>query len=140
MSDLKMPRLNTIVIAGRLTREPELVDVGDTKLCKIGIAAPNRKKVNGEWTDEAYFFEVQVWRDAAVNAAKLAKGTAVIIEGRLEQWSAKPQDGDDKPKRHTRINAFRITDIEWRDNVETKTESHATKKADGYAPQDDIPF
>ena len=80
---------NKFLIVGRLTADPELMDVTyknfegkkeTNKLCKFTLAENKRNKSN-----TADFFPVSMWGDVAVNAKeKLKKGTLVEIEGELK--------------------------------------------------------
>ncbi|MBV9936447.1 MAG: single-stranded DNA-binding protein, partial [Actinobacteria bacterium] len=48
-----------------------------------------------EWEEKVSFFNVVCWREMAENAAaSLAKGTRVLVTGRLEQRSWETEDGE----------------------------------------------
>lgn len=92
--------LNRVMLAGRLTRDPEGVSTnGGGYVCKFGFAINSRRKnKSGEWEDEATFVDVEIWNRGDNNAASraaenLRKGSAIFIDGRLkyEQWTS--QDG-----------------------------------------------
>jgi single-strand DNA-binding protein len=76
-----------VSFAGNLTDDPEL------RHTESGIArAMFRVAVSGRRDQEASFFTVVVWRDQAEHAAEfLAKGSRVVVMGRLERrtWTAK---------------------------------------------------
>jgi single-strand DNA-binding protein len=71
----------SVSFAGNLTDQPEL---GHTE---GGIArAMLRVAVSGRREQEASFFTVIVWRDQAEHVAEsLAKGSRVVVVGRLQQ-------------------------------------------------------
>jgi single-strand DNA-binding protein len=75
-----------VSFAGNLTDDPEL------RHTEGGIArALFRVAVSGRREQEASFFTVIVWRDQAEHAAEsLAKGSRVVVLGRLQQraWTA----------------------------------------------------
>ena len=75
--------------AGNLTDDPELWHT------EAGIArAMFRVAVSGRREREASFFTVMVWRDQAEHAAQsLAKGSRVVVMGRLQQRSWTAEDG-----------------------------------------------
>ena len=75
--------------AGNLTEHPEL------RHTEAGIArAMFRVAVSGRREQEASFFTVIVWRDQAEHAAQsLAKGSRVVVVGRLQQRSWTTEDG-----------------------------------------------
>ena len=78
-----------VSFAGNLTDQPEL------RHTKGGIArAVFRVAVSGRREQEASFFTVIVWRDQAAHAAEsLAKGSRVVVVGRLQQRSWTAEDG-----------------------------------------------
>ena len=75
--------------AGNLTDQPELQHT------ETGIArAMFRVAVSGRREQEPSFFTVIVWRDQAEHAAQsLAKGSRVVVLGRLQQRSWTAEDG-----------------------------------------------
>jgi single-strand DNA-binding protein len=78
-----------VSFAGNLTDNPEL------RHTESGIArAMCRVAVSGRREQEASFFTVVVWRDQAEHAAEsLAKGSRVVVVGRLQQRSWTAEDG-----------------------------------------------
>jgi single-strand DNA-binding protein len=78
-----------VSFAGNLTDDPEL------RHTEGGIArAMFRVAVSGRREQEASFFTVVVWRDQAEHAAQsLAKGSRVVVVGRLQQRSWTAEDG-----------------------------------------------
>jgi single-strand DNA-binding protein len=81
----------SVSFAGNLTDQPEV------HYTDGGIAqATFRVAVSGRREQEASFFTVVVWRDQAEHAAEsLAKGSRVVVVGRLQQrtWTAKDGSG-----------------------------------------------
>ena len=79
----------SVSFAGNLTDNPEL------RHTEGGIArAMFRVAVSGRREQEASFFTVIVWRDQAEHAAKsLAKGSRVVVLGRLQQRAWTAEDG-----------------------------------------------
>jgi single-strand DNA-binding protein len=78
-----------VSFAGSLTDDPEL------RHTEAGIArAMFRVAVSGRREQEASFFTVIVWRDQAEHAAEsLAKGSRVVVVGRVQQRSWTAEDG-----------------------------------------------
>ena len=58
-----MPDLNTVVITGNLTRDPELRQAGSTNVCRLRVAVNERVRnsATGEWGDRPNYFDVTVW-------------------------------------------------------------------------------
>jgi len=86
--------LNRVVLIGRLASDPEL------RYTPSGVAVANfrlavsRRVANAQGENEADFFSVVAWRQAAEFAANyLTKGRLVAIDGRLQSRSWVAQDG-----------------------------------------------
>ena len=79
----------TTAIVGNLTDQPE------GRSTEGGIVrAMFRVAVSGRREQEASFFTVVVWRDQAEHAAEsLAKGSRIVVLGRLQQRSWTAEDG-----------------------------------------------
>lgn len=89
--------INTVVVTGNLTRDPE--SVADGKVASFGIAVNSREKKNDEWQDRADFFDVTCFGKTAENVLKyLKKGASVAIDGRLRQDRWKTDSGDNRSK------------------------------------------
>jgi single-strand DNA-binding protein len=75
--------------AGNLTDDPEL------RHTDSGIARTTfRVAVSGRRDQEPSFFPVIVWRDQAEHAAQsLAKGSRLVVVGRLQQRTWTAEDG-----------------------------------------------
>jgi single-strand DNA-binding protein len=78
-----------VSFAGNLTADSEV------RSTEGGIArAMFRVAVSGRKEQEASFFTVVVWRDQAQHAAEsLAKGSRVVVVGRLQQRTWTAEDG-----------------------------------------------
>jgi single-strand DNA-binding protein len=79
----------SVSFAGNLTDDPEV------RYTEGGIARGMfRVAVSGRREQEASFFTVVVWRDQAEHAAEsLAKGSRVVVVGRLQQRAWTAEDG-----------------------------------------------
>lgn len=91
-----MVSFNRVVLAGNLTRDPELRFTNNgVPVCGFGIAV-NRVRSKNEEVD---FFDVSAWRELGETIANYKKkGDPILIEGRLQfrQWEA--QDGSKRNK------------------------------------------
>jgi single-strand DNA-binding protein len=89
-----MASFNRVILAGNLTRDPELrYTPKGTAVAKIGMAM-NRvwKSESGETKEEVTFVDVEAWgRQAEVIAQYMKKGRPFLVEGRLklDQWEDK---------------------------------------------------
>ncbi len=89
-----MASFNKVILAGNLTRDPELrYTPKGTAVARITLAV-NRtwKSESGESKEEVSFVDVDVWgRQAEVISQYMKKGRPLLIEGRLKQdtWEDK---------------------------------------------------
>ena len=86
--------LNRIVIIGRLTRDPEMMQTpSGTAVCTFTLAVDRSfKSANGE--RETDFIPVVAWRQLGENCAQyLAKGKLAAVDGRLQIRTYQAQDG-----------------------------------------------
>lgn len=96
-----MSNVNLVAVSGNLCADPEYKEVSaDFQVCNMRLAT-NRSKKNketGEYEDEASYFDVTTFgKFAALCAKKLSVGSAVTVQGRLEQqrWE---KDGEKRSK------------------------------------------
>ncbi len=129
-----MAQDNSVSIVGNLTREPELrFTPSGQATATFGIA------VNRTWTDRqsqerresTSFFDVVCWGTLAENAAtSLARGTRVVVTGRLDQRSWETQEGDKRSK--VEITAEEIApSLRWATVQVTRNERRAPENANG---------
>ncbi|CAB4822404.1 MAG: single-stranded DNA-binding protein [Actinobacteria bacterium] len=89
--------MNGTVLAGNLTRDPEIRYLTDgVATCSFGLAVDRRwqDRETGVWAEATSFFDVACWRDLAEHVTlSLEKGARVIATGRLEQRSWTGDDG-----------------------------------------------
>ena len=82
--------INKVILAGNLTRDPAVKQVGNSPLAEFGLAVNRRfKKADGTLGEEVTFVDVDSWGKQAEFCGKyLTKGQGVYIEGRLklEGW------------------------------------------------------
>ncbi|MBO4245404.1 MAG: single-stranded DNA-binding protein [Bacilli bacterium] len=88
--------LNQVVMVGRLTKDPEVIETENgNKVSNIAIAVPRSFK-NEEGVYETDFIEVTMWNGIAENtAAYCHKGDIVGVKGRI-QVDNYEKDGEKK--------------------------------------------
>jgi len=87
--------LNRVTIMGRLGADPELRQTkGGTAVCSLRIACDRDFKTeDGE--RETDWIDVVAWRSTAEFVAKyFSKGSAVIVDGRLQTRTWEDDDGN----------------------------------------------
>jgi len=89
--------LNSVTVAGNLTRDPELrATPSGTSVLNLRLAVNDRVKdpSSGEWTDRPNYFDVDLFgRRADALAGILTRGMKVAIGGRLRWREWETQDG-----------------------------------------------
>lgn len=78
--------LNTISIAGHLTRDPELKDIGGQQVCKFSVAVNESfKGKDGTKKERPTYFDVDAWGGQAAPCAQYLKtGSGVYVEGKMD--------------------------------------------------------
>ena len=143
-----MATINSVVVVGNLTRDPELRHTpSGMAVCSLRIAVNTRRKdaATGQWGEKPNYFDVTVWGQQGENCAQyLAKGRQVGIQGRLEwrEWDA--QDGT--KRQAVEIVADSVQFLGSRgegDGGQQFVPAGAAQAADDFpssAADDDIPF
>lgn len=88
--------INRTLLTGNLTRDPELKEHGETKVCRMRLAVNSRVKQGGEWTDKPCYFDVVAFGSQGENCARfLSKGKPIAVDGRLD-WNEWQTEGGEK--------------------------------------------
>ena len=91
-----MVSFNRVILAGNLTRDPELRFTNDgVPVCSFGLAV-NRVRSRSEEVD---FFDISAWRELGETIANYKKkGDPILVEGRLQYRTWEAQDGSKRSK------------------------------------------
>ena len=96
-----MNSMNTIMLEGNLTRDPELRETPKgTPVCSFSVASNRFYRYEEELQKEVSFFDIETWaRSAERCGEELSKGRGVRVVGRLKQdrWT------DGEGKKHSRV-------------------------------------
>jgi single-strand DNA-binding protein len=97
-----MATFNKCILAGNLTRDPEMrTTPKGTAICQFGLAINRQfKDESGQSRDDTTFVDCEAWGKVAELIAKyLTKGAQALIEGRLklDTWEDK-QSGQKRSK------------------------------------------
>src|SRR5882672_8728705 len=89
-----MASFNKVILAGNLTRDPELrYTPKGTAVAKIGLAVSRTwTGEDGQKKDEVSFIDIEAWgRQGEVIAQYMKKGRPLLVEGRLklDTWEDK---------------------------------------------------
>lgn len=121
-----MLNINRIIMAGNLTKDPELKKFGDKKLKATLTLAVNKtyKTQNGDYKKDTSFFRAVVWNSIAQNCIKyLKKGSPVLIEGALENLAYEDEKGTKKYL--TQINCDQVSFLSNRTNKDQSSASNS---------------
>ena len=151
MGDLRMPNINMVMLAGNLTRDPELTYIASgTPVCKMGLAVSRKfKHKTGNQREETLFINVKAWSGTAEYCGQyLQKGRPVLVEGslRMNEW----EDRETGQKRTAfEVNATRVHFLDWDDrsgggggggaNAGQRSRPQP-RQIEEPLPEDDIPF
>ncbi len=91
-----MSDLNSVLLVGRITHDPELKVNGNGTASLVLNLANNRTYVhNNEPVEESNFIRVKVWGKQADSLQKyLTKGQRIGVNGRLHQYKFNNNDGN----------------------------------------------
>jgi single-strand DNA-binding protein len=109
-----MASFNKVILAGNLTRDPELrYTPKGTAIARLGIACNRKwKSETGELKEEVTFVDVDAFGKTAETIGQyLKKGRPILIEGRLryDTWEDK-QSGQKKSKLGVVLESFQFLD------------------------------
>ena len=86
--------INSVVLVGRLTRDPELRTTGSGISVATFTLAVNRQFSNANGQREADFISCIIWRKSAENFCNFtSKGSLVGIQGRIQTRNYDNKDG-----------------------------------------------
>lgn len=80
---------NRVIIAGNLTKEPDLrYTASGAAVVNMDIAVNDKEKIGGEWKDTVEYAHIVVWGKQAESCAQyLDKGRQVLVEGKMKTRS-----------------------------------------------------
>ncbi|MBN2561258.1 MAG: single-stranded DNA-binding protein [Phycisphaerae bacterium] len=104
-----MASFNKVILAGNLTRDPQLSYLpSNTPVCEFGMAINRKwKSQDGQIREEACFVDLRIYgRRAEVINQYLNKGSPLLVEGhlRFDQWEGK--DGGKRSKLYVMVDNF----------------------------------
>jgi single-strand DNA-binding protein len=137
-----MTGFNRVVLAGHLTRDPQLRQIpsGDS-VADLGLATSERyKNRSGEQVEKTCFVDIVAWgRQAETCGQYLTKGSPVLVEGRLQldRWENK----DGQPRSKIRVKADRIQFLNRGPESEAPPAKEPEEGAEaGVEEGDNLPF
>jgi single-strand DNA-binding protein len=150
-----MANFNKVILAGNLTRDPELrYTPKGTAIAAFGLAVNRKwKSETGETKEEVSFIDVEAWDKRAETIAQyFKKGRPILIEGRLKQDTWEDKNTHQKQsKLKVIMEGFSFIDTKGADSAAhaaTRTAAAPTAAEPAASPgpeapepeQDDVPF
>ena len=100
-----MASVNKFIALGNLTKDPEIIERGNSKVCNFSIAI---NEVSGN-KKETVYIDVECWGAVAENSSNfLKKGSLVFVDGKLK-FNSWGEGGNKRNKISCR--AFVVTDM-----------------------------
>lgn len=99
MAEFKMPELNSVVVAGNLTKDPVFRQTTNgTPVVNFSIASNRRfRDKNDEWKEDVCYVGIVAWNRLAESCRdKLRKGNAVLVDGELQSRTFRTDDGSNR--------------------------------------------
>ena len=99
MAEYKMPELNSVIVAGNLTKDPIFRQTTNgTPVVNFSIASNRRfRDKNDEWKEDVCYVGIVAWNRLAESCRdKLKKGNAVLVDGELQSRTFKTEDGSNR--------------------------------------------
>ena len=136
-----MRGFNRAIIAGNLTRDPDLrYTVNKRAYARFSVAVNYRYKgENGEYQEGTDYINVVAWGTLGETCGKyLKKGSPVLIEGRIRTGSYEARDGSGK-RYTTEIMADNMTMLGSREQSGSSSGQPSSYQPSfgGYSPSDD---
>jgi single-strand DNA-binding protein len=120
-----MASLNSVVLLGNLTRDPELRSTPQgTSVASFGLAVNRRYRQGEEQREEVCFIDIVCFgRQAETASEYLSKGNLAMIEGRLQWRSWETPEGQKRSKHEVIAN-----------NIQFMPRSSGGQNGDAYEP------
>ena len=108
-----MANYNKIILAGNLTRDPQLSYLpSQTPVCEFGLAVNRRwRGQDGQQREETCFVDCRCYgKQAETFNQYMSKGRSVLIEGRLQYDRWEDKDGQKRSKHRISVQSFQFLD------------------------------
>ncbi len=131
MADLKMPELNSVMVAGNLTKDPTFRETSNnTPVVNFHVAINRRYRDSSNlWQEDVCYVGVVAWNKLADSCKeRLTKGSAVLIDGELQSRTFKSDEN--KNRTIVEIKAKRIQFLNKLDKSSTNQDIKFESKDD----------
>jgi single-strand DNA-binding protein len=139
--ELVMGSFNKVILMGNLTRDPELKQLpSGSAVADMRLAVSEKyKNKQGEAAESVCFVDVVAWgRQAEICGQYLAKGSPVLIDGRLQYDSWENEDGQRRSK--IKVQASRVQFVSGRSSSRNAGGVEGEPAPEAHDAGDDLPF
>lgn len=153
MAELKLANLNRVFLIGRLTKDPDIRQTTNgTPVANFTIAINRRfRSPTGEVKEETTYVGIVAWQKLADLCRQfLAKGRAVLVEGKLQNRSWETEDGQKRSTLEVRADRIEFLEREYRPESampqaepgepSAPAEAYPEPQPDNGKSDDDLPF
>lgn len=140
-----MANYNKAIIAGRLGKDPEVRQVGDTKVVSFSVATSERFTKNGEQQEHTDWHNIEAWGKTGEFVEKyFKKGSLILVEGKIRHESYTDQNGNNKIATKIRCTSVDFVGSKQPDNnnnhPQMNTEPTTVNNNTGYQDEESLPF
>lgn len=100
---------NVVIIEGRITKNAEMKSAGNNTLTTFSIANNQNYKKDGQWVENSYFFDCEIWRTFGETMRQyLNKGQKITVVGQLIQNRWTDSEGKNRSTEKIRVKDLSI--------------------------------
>ena len=106
-----MASFNKVILAGNLTRDPQLSYLpSNTPVCEMGLAVNRKYRLqSGEMKEEVNFIDLRAYGKPAETLNQyMTKGKPLLVEGRLKYDAWEGKDGQKKSRLYVIVETFQF--------------------------------
>ena len=131
--------LNKVTLIGRLGQDPEVREVGTSKVANFSIATDESyTDRSGNKVEKTEWHKIVMWNKAAENAqAFLKKGSLVYVEGKIETRSWENDSGEKRYTTEIKSFSFQMLDNKSDQNTRSEYTNETTNPNNIEAPKYD---
>lgn len=130
--------INKVMLAGNLTRDPEVKSLANEQhVAKFSLAMNRKFKSGDEMKEEVTFVECEAWgRTAELVGQYLAKGRSCFVEGRLKLDSWEDKEGKKRSSLKVVADSVQFLDSKGAKTDGEQSEAPAAKVTHRQVPAD----
>jgi len=121
--------LNNVILVGRLTADPQIVEIEGSKKVTTVILAVNRNFKNADGLYDTDFIRCILWNSVASTTTEYCHiGDVIGVKGRLQ--TSKYEDGNNKIHYIVDVIAERVTFLSTNKKHEVVNEENSSRKGE----------